>query len=84
MRYLWLLPLILAIALLCNCSGLDPKDLNPTRTSTVCDALIGPIKTNTRKPTSKRYLPASSTLLRGDIKQRNQVGENLACPAYAK
>ena len=45
----------------------------------VCDALIGPIKYNSTKAASPRH---AGTELAKDLKQRNQVGERLGCPAY--
>ena len=45
----------------------------------VCEALIGPIKYNSTKTSSPRH--AGSELAK-DLKQRNQVGERLGCPAY--
>ena len=50
-----------------------------TRSSRCADALIGPIKYNSTTKTSKRF--AGSALV-PDLKQRNQVGEWLGCPAY--
>lgn len=45
----------------------------------ICDALIGPIKYNSTKITSARH---AGPELAKDLKQRNQVGERLGCPAY--
>ena len=45
----------------------------------ICDALIGPIRYNSTVKTSQRY---AGPALVGDLKQRNQVGQRLDCPAY--
>ena len=74
----YLAPLLALLLAGCGAKGLTTSMLP------VCDALLGPIKTNSAKPSSKRYLPPSSTDLRADIKARNQVGTNLNCPAYHK
>lgn len=68
------------IVLLAGCAGQN-VDLNPTRTAPVCDALVGPIKYNSANPKSPRH---AGPALAPDLKQRNQVGENLGCPAYKK
>jgi hypothetical protein len=71
------IPLMLAL-LLAGCAGNLP-DLNPTHTAPVCDALVGPIKYNSTNPKSARH---AGPRLAPDLKQRNQVGANLGCPAY--
>lgn len=45
----------------------------------VCDALIGPIKYNARKPGSEYH---AGPKLAPQLAQRNAVGANLNCPAY--
>ena len=68
--------LILAAALLGGCTTTQGKveGLAP-----VCEALIGPIKYNSTKTSSARH---AGPELAKDLKQRNQVGERLRCPAY--
>lgn len=68
-----------ALALmLSGCAG--TVELRPTQSSApVCDALIGPIKYNSRNPKSRRHAGPD---LAPDLKQRNQVGQNLGCPQY--
>lgn len=57
----------------------DPNTLPPKTISPICHALIGPIPYNSTNKMSKRFAAA---LLAMDLKQRNQVGVNLGCPAY--
>jgi len=45
----------------------------------ICAALIGPIKYNSTNKVSVRYAGHTLAL---DLKQRNQVGQYLHCPAY--
>ncbi len=52
---------------------------SPSDTSSICSALIGPIKYNSQNKDSKRFAAAVLAL---DLKQRNQVGEALHCPKY--
>jgi hypothetical protein len=74
-RIIKLLPLLL----LTSCAG--ASQLTPTSTSPVCEALIGPIVYNSTKRTSTRF---AGPALVPDLKQRNQVGENLGCPQFNK
>jgi hypothetical protein len=60
-------------------TGCDLDNLNPKQTSTVCKALIGPIKYNTYNKLSQRY---AAMLLASDLQQRNLVGQYLKCPQY--
>ncbi len=70
--------MLLAFCVLCaSCAGGPKPSLDQIKP--VCDALIGPIKYNSTVPSSKRF--AGSALV-PDLKQRNQVGEWLGCPAY--
>ena len=60
--------------------GCDPaSQLTPAQTKDICTALIGPIRYNTYNPKSGRY---SGHILALDLKQRNQIGAYLRCPAY--
>lgn len=70
--------LVVIMFLLSGCAGRMPK-LDTTSTTPVCSALIGPIKYNSQKRTSARF---AGPKLAPDLKQRNQVGENLNCPQY--
>lgn len=45
----------------------------------ICDAMIGPILYNSTNPKSRRHAGPD---LAPDLKQRNQVGQNLNCPQY--
>ena len=72
-----ILMVLLASATLASCAGGPKPSLDQIKP--VCDALIGPIKYNSTTQTSKRF--AGSALV-PDLKQRNQVGEWLGCPAY--
>jgi hypothetical protein len=74
-RIIKLLPLLLLSA--CASAG----KLTPTSISPVCEALVGPIVYNSTKRTSTRF---AGPALVPDLKQRNQVGENLGCPQYTK
>jgi hypothetical protein len=47
----------------------------------VCTALIGPIPYNSYQSKSRRY---AGPALAPDLKRRNQVGQNLGCPAYRR
>ena len=58
-----------------------PEDLTPVQRNTICNALVGPIRYNTFDPKSGRY---SGHVLALDLKVRNQIGEALRCPLYAK
>ena len=72
-----LTPILLALLLAgCQTTG---STLRTSEKSAICRALIGPIKYNSLDPQSKRFAAA---LLAMDLKQRNQVGEGLRCPAY--
>lgn len=70
-----IISVLLALAL-CGCATTDGtvQGLAP-----ICDALIGPIKYNSTKVTSARHAGPD---LAKDLKQRNQVGQRLGCPAY--
>lgn len=50
-----------------------------TRVTPVCTALLGPIQYNSQNPKSRRHAGPD---LAPDLKRRNQVGQNLRCPAY--
>lgn len=75
---LWCFAWLPLMMLLSACAG-DLDKLKTTSTTPVCSALIGPIKYNSQKPTSPRF---AGKALAPDLKQRNQVGEKLRCPAY--
>lgn len=60
-------------------AGCDPSDLSPATLDSICSALVGPIRYNTYKPTSPRH---AGPVLGMDLKQRNQIGQRLGCPAY--
>lgn len=66
--------------MLSGCAG-DLDKLRTTSTTPVCTALIGPIKYNTQKRTSLRF---AGPKLAPDLKQRNQVGQNLGCKQYTQ
>ena len=70
-------------ATLCVCAVLlaacDPSQLTPAQTKDICRAILGPIFYNTYNPKSGRY---AGHILALDLKQRNQVGQYLRCPAY--
>lgn len=69
---------VLAVALFV--AGCNAKDLPPVNDlSAVCQALQDPIKYNSQNKLSKRY---AAQLLALDLKQRNQLGERLHCPAF--
>jgi hypothetical protein len=53
--------------------------LSPAGLEAVCNALVGPIRYNTYTKTSGRY---AGPILGIDLKQRNQIGQQLGCPAY--
>ncbi len=61
--------------------GCTPEDLTPVQRNTICNALVGPIRYNTYDPKSGRY---SGHVLALDLKVRNQIGEALRCPLYAR
>lgn len=69
---------IIVPLLLAGCAG-DMDKLKSTSTVPVCKALVGPIKYNSQKLKSRRHAGPD---LAQDLKQRNQVGEKLHCPAY--
>lgn len=75
MKYI---PLILLALLVSGCQHTAPN-LRTSEKSAICRALIGPIRYNSLDEKSKRFAAA---LLALDLKQRNQVGEGLRCPAY--
>jgi hypothetical protein len=64
--------------LLAGCQTTTPN-LRTSDKSAICRALIGPIRYNSLDKDSKRFAAA---LLALDLKQRNQVGQGLRCPAY--
>lgn len=72
-----IIALLMFILMLAGCAS--TPDLRPTSTAPVCTALIGPIKYNSTNPKSPRH---AGPKLAPDLKARNQVGENLNCPAY--
>lgn len=72
-----ILILLLLMLLLSGCAS--GKDLRPTTTSPICEAVVGPIKYNSQKPTSRRFAGPD---LAPDLKKRNQIGQNLGCPKY--
>ena len=77
-----LLALLMVAVLLTGCQttdDLDPRLLNPTNRSAVCEALVGPIQYNSQNPKSGRHAGA---VLVPDLKQRNQIGQALRCPQY--
>lgn len=45
----------------------------------ICKALVGPIKYNSKDVKSPRH---AGPALAPDLKQRNQVGQQLGCPSY--
>lgn len=68
---------VIVVLVLGGCATKAPLQ---TRTTTpVCNALIGPIEYNSQKPESRRFAGPD---LAPDLKQRNQVGEQLHCPKY--
>ena len=78
-RYLPAIIVILFAALfLAGCAG-DMDKLRSTSAAPACKALIGPIKYNSTKPKSGRF---AGPQLAPDLKQRNQVGQQLRCPQY--
>lgn len=79
MRKIVTAAVILLALPLAACQHAELPPLNPNDKSTVCQALVGPIKYNTQNPKSQRYAGA---LLGLDIKQRNQIGQALRCPQY--
>lgn len=71
--------LVVLAALAPALGGCIEKSLPPSTVAPICKALIGPIKYNSTVPGSKRFAAA---LLAMDLKERNQVGQNLGCPLY--
>jgi hypothetical protein len=69
--------LIICVLLLSGCQTTQLP--SPSDTSAICSALIGPIKYNSGNKASRRF---AADLLALDLKQRNQVGQALHCPAY--
>lgn len=68
---------IVLSVILGGCAGTLPS---PTKSdSAVCDALVGPIKYNSKNPKSSRYAAKN---LAPDLAVRNRVGINLQCPKY--
>lgn len=73
---------IIALALVTmtlTLGGCDPQDLSPATLAAICRAVVGPIRYNTYNVKSGRY---SGPILALDLKQRNQIGQRLGCPAY--
>lgn len=70
--------IVLPVALLLAACEPTPQQIALHRTP-ICDALIGPIRYSSTNKQSNRYAAAVLAL---DLKQRNQVGEYLRCPAY--
>lgn len=50
-----------------------------TKVSTICQALVGPIKYNSKNEKSLRY---AARALVPDLAERNRIGQALNCPAY--
>lgn len=71
--------LIIGVLVLGGCTEGSLTKFKPTSTSPICKAVIGPIKYNSQKPASRRF---AGPALAPDLKQRNQVGQQLGCPAY--
>lgn len=70
---------ILAILLAAAPAGCNVNQLSPNAKAPICDALVGPIRYNSRNKNSLRY---AARLLVPDLKQRNQIGQRLGCPQY--
>lgn len=75
---IWIAALMILALGLVGCSTTGDK-LKTTSSVPVCTALIGPIQYNSQKPASRRFAGPD---LAPDLKRRNQVGQNLRCPAY--
>lgn len=73
MRFLAVLPLLL----LAGC--VTDQLPSPSDKNAICKALQDPIKYTSTNKASRRF---AADLLALDLKQRNQVGMNLGCPAY--
>lgn len=77
LRLITIAQVIVLAGVLAGCvTGQAPS---PSDTSSICKALIGPLKYNTHNKDSKRFAAAVLAL---DLKQRNQVGQALHCPQY--
>lgn len=63
--------------LLTSCAGSPKPSLNQIKP--ICTALVGPIRYNSTVTTSTRF---AGKALVPDLKQRNQIGQRLGCPAY--
>lgn len=68
--------LLIIMSLLTGC---DPQGLPPNSRAAICEAVVGPIRYNSTDKHSGRY---AARLLVPDLKQRNQIGRRLGCPAY--
>jgi hypothetical protein len=77
--WIWLLLAVILILMLAGCAAGPKPSLN--QIEPVCTALIGPIPYNTYSPKSRRF---AGPALAPDLKRRNQVGQNLGCPAYRR
>lgn len=71
--------LIVILSLGVMLAGCDPRDLPPASVADICVALLGPVKYNSANPKSRRF---AADLLALDLKERNQVGQQLNCPQY--
>lgn len=69
--------LLSLLVLLTGCQTTGPgRTIKP---QPICDALLGPIKYNSKNPKSLRF--AGQTLVL-DLKARNYIGQRLNCPGY--
>jgi hypothetical protein len=74
----YIAPALIALAL-GGCAELGR--LAPISPGPICAALIGPIKYNSDNNRHGRFAGKN---LAPDLKQRNQVGQKLGCPAYRR
>lgn len=74
------IPISMIAVTLAGC-GPEGRLPSPRDTSSICKALIGPIKYNSLDKDSKRF---AAQVLALDLKQRNQVGVALRCPRYRR
>lgn len=70
---------VCSLILLLALGGCATLNTRSATTTPVCKALVGPIHYNSTNPKSRRHAGPD---LAPDLAQRNQVGINLACPAY--
>lgn len=75
-RFVYIGACLLSLTLLAGC-GIE--DIPPSAIPPICDALVGPIKYNTRNKMSERY---AAYLLSLDLHQRNEIGRKLGCPQF--